>query len=727
MNAGKTRLKKLRFSLTLVALVAVAFSARAQDKLSPAQVNDGWLSLFDGNSTYGWDSASGWSVKDQTLNTPTAYDRRIVSALPFADFTLTFDYRLDATPSGAMVCIRAPHSGKPADSGYRIPLGDGDPKWPPGSIMLRSKSTGPRPALNAWHSVSIEANGSHIVVQIDGHQTAEANDDSAKAGYIQFESTRGASLSLRNIYIKPLNVDAVFDGADLSGWKSVPFVPKRGSGFGHTLAKMFGGGDAKPHSANWSVHNGAIQGEGGPGYLETTGSYEDFVLQVSGGAQMEDEKKQESLPAIYLRNDAGKGATGYPLGFGAASGQLLGLAKPRTAVAVKPVMSETVVAGGHVFGIFLNGVLQTLYTDTRPDGPTTKVGAKTRAGVISLDIPRDVKSIAIRDVAIENIPTTFGGVVTAAPVSPPTTAASGASHTPVAAPQSESVAAQTAQIAAALGAPTPQARKQVAQLMSQALETSDPRQQMEYYGQVVRIDPNNEAAVQGYKDAAAKVAAQQQQQQQQQSQTAQQQQSASERERRVADSLAAAESAFLGGNLKQANTSLAVAERLAPDNPVARDLRSRLNAAFSLRHRLIFLGCGVGVLALLGMGGLFWRSRRQVRFPVLEVVQGLDQGRLYPLDRDVVRIGGVAQSGAQKNDIVVRDVEHMISRFHCEVHKKNGSFFLIDTNSSNGTHVNGEPARPNQPVVLRKGAKIDLGGSAVLQFDFEKKKQTSDV
>ena len=210
-----------------------------------------------------------------------------------------------------------------------------------------------------------------------------------------------------------------------------------------------------------------------------------------------------------------------------------------------------------------------------------------------------------------------------------------------------------------------------------------------------------------------------------QSQAQQQQISASERDRQVSDALIAAQSAFLGGNLKQTDTLLRVAERLAPSNPVARDLRSRVNAAFSLRHRLVFLGSGLGILALLGLAVLLWRRQRRVRFPVLHVVYGLDQGRLYPVDRDVVRIGGIAQLGGQKNDIVIHDVEHMISRFHCEVHKKDGTFYLIDTNSSNGTNVNGEHVRPNQPVVLRKGAKIDLGGSTVLQFDFEKKKQAA--
>jgi hypothetical protein len=723
MSAGKTVMKTLRLCLPLAALLAAGFAVHAQNKLSAEEVNAGWLSLFDGDSTFGWDSASDWSPQDQSLTASMAYDRHIVTALPFADFVLKFEYRLDATPSGAAVRIRAAHSGDPADSGYRIPLGDSKQEWPAGSIVMRSKSTAPNPRMNAWHGVSIEANGSHIVVRIDGQQTAETTDESSKAGYIQFENTRGVRLDLRSIYVKPLNLNSAFDGADLSGWKSVPFVPKPGAGVGHALARIFGAANAKPHTANWSVRGGAIHGESGPGSLETTGSYDDFVLQISAGSEVEDKRKKTAFPAIYLRNDAGTIATGYPLGIGAQSGELHGFAKPRRALSAQPSMSETVVAGGHVLGIFVDGTLETLYIDTRPEGSTTQVGARTKAGAVSLDLPEDVKSIDVRNVAIENYPHLYGGVVGAAvALSPPATSASTTSDTATT-PQATNNAAQTAQIAAALGAPTPQARQKVAQLMSQALKTGDPERQMQLYDQVVRIDPNNAAAVQGYKDAAGRVAALQQQQQEQQNLAQQQHLTASERDRQISDSLAAAQSAFLGGNLKQADSSLKVAERLAPSNPVARDLRSRIVAMLSLRRRLVFLGSGGGILSLLGVSGLLWRWRRQVRVPVLQVVQGLDQGRLYPVDRDVVRIGAIAQDGGLKNDIVVRDVEHMISRFHCEVHKRDGSFMLVDTNSSNGTNVNGEPLRPNQPVVLRKGAKIELGGSAILQFDFEKRKQ----
>jgi hypothetical protein len=718
------RLRKVFLCTTTVALLAAAGPVPAQNKLPSAEVSSGWLNLFDGNSFYGWDSSTGWSSQDQMLTATMSNDRHIVTALPFADFTLNFEYRLNATPSGAAVRIRAPHASDPADSGYSISLGDSKPEWPAGSIVMRSKNTRPLPPLNAWHAVSIEANGAHITVHIDGQQTAETTDDAAKAGYIQFESTRGAKLDLRNIYLKPSNVNSVFNGTDLSGWKSVPFAPKAGSGVGHSLARMFGGGNAKPHTANWSVRNGAIHGEKGPGSLETNNSYDDFVLQLSGGAEVEDKKKKDAFPAVYLRNDAGSTTTGYPFGIGNKSGQIEKLAQPKKPITTQSSMAETIVAGGHVFGIYMNGLLETLYTDTRPEGTTTKVGAKIKAGTVSIDMPDDIQSIDVHSVAVESFPHSFGGIVHAvAAAPPPTPAVSATASSANTEQQSAAMAAQTAQIAAALGTPTPQARQHIASLMSQALKTSDPSQQMQLYDQVVRIDANNAAAVQGYKEAAAKVAAQQQQAEQQQTQTQQQEVTASDRDRQVSASLASAQSSFLGGNIKQADTSLRIAERLAPSNPLVGDLRSRINAALSLRHRLVFLGSGAALLGLFGIGGLFWRARRQVRFPVLQVLHGLDQGRVYPLDRDIVRIGGIAQDGGQKNDIVIRDVEHMISRFHCEVHKKNGNFFLVDTNSSNGTSVNGELALPKQPILLRKGSKIDLGGSTVLSLGFEKKKK----
>ena len=480
---------------------------------------------------------------------------------------------------------------------------------------------------------------------------------------------------------------------------------------------MFGaGGGGKPHLAKWNVTGGKIVGDKGPGALETSGSYQDFVLQVTAGAQ----SKKDSFPAIYLRNDAGKMFTGYALGIGTKTGEVQGIGQPRRPIPPSEgEVTQTVIAANRQIGVFVNGLLMTLARDTRPEGTSGKQGAKTSGGVISLADLDEEETVSFRGVAIQSIPRQTGGVVRAeaAPPAPPPPVA------PAPAPPSpnDQVAAQSAQIAAALGVMNPQQKAEVATLMSDAVRSNDPQQQMELYNRIIQKDPANAAAVQGYKDAQAKLEAQQKSQaedaKQQQTQVATQQSTQSQ----VVSAQSSAQTAFLAGHLKDADRSLALAERLSPGDPVTRDLRSRISAAFSLRSRLLYLGSGAGLISLVGMFWL-WRSRRRgQRSPVLEMTRGLDEGRSFPLDKDVVRIGAVKQDGGQKNDIVIEDVEHMISRFHCELHRKEGSFFLVDSGSSNGTKVDGKPVLPRTPIAIRKGSRINLAGTAELRFGYDRR------
>jgi predicted component of type VI protein secretion system len=104
-------------------------------------------------------------------------------------------------------------------------------------------------------------------------------------------------------------------------------------------------------------------------------------------------------------------------------------------------------------------------------------------------------------------------------------------------------------------------------------------------------------------------------------------------------------------------------------------------------------------------------------------VSGIEKGRRYNLDQEVVRIGAVAQDGSEKNDIIVRDVEHMISRFHCEIHNNNGKFYLLDCNSANGTQVDKKLVPPGEPQRLRRGARVDLAGTVTLDFGMERRRK----
>ncbi len=190
------------------------------------------------------------------------------------------------------------------------------------------------------------------------------------------------------------------------------------------------------------------------------------------------------------------------------------------------------------------------------------------------------------------------------------------------------------------------------------------------------------------------------------------------KDQQVNASLIKAQSAFLAGHIAEAGTTLAVAERLAPDNPVVRDLRSRINATSSLHSRVLYLSGGAGLVALLAAGALWLRRRKQTKFAMLEITSGLDVGEQYRVDKDLIRIGAVTQDGGQKNDIVVRDVDQMISRFHCEIARKNGQLYVTDLKSSNGTKLDGMPLKPGQPALLRRGNRILLANVVELRLGY---------
>jgi hypothetical protein len=105
--------------------------------------------------------------------------------------------------------------------------------------------------------------------------------------------------------------------------------------------------------------------------------------------------------------------------------------------------------------------------------------------------------------------------------------------------------------------------------------------------------------------------------------------------------------------------------------------------------------------------------------------RGFDKDKWFDLNQEVSHIGAVAQDEGARNDVVIRDVERLISRFHCEIHNHNGKLFLIDCHSANGTSVNGKRLAPGQPVRLKNGSRVTLARGCTLQVRFDKWKKQS--
>ncbi len=77
-----------------------------------------------------------------------------------------------------------------------------------------------------------------------------------------------------------------------------------------------------------------------------------------------------------------------------------------------------------------------------------------------------------------------------------------------------------------------------------------------------------------------------------------------------------------------------------------------------------------------------------------------------PLDRDCLTIG-------KKKELVdeVIPFNKMISRKHCKITRQNGSYYITDEGSANGTYVNKTRLVPNQPCQIKKGDILRLADS----------------
>ncbi len=685
------------------------------------------LTLFNGISLVGWAPRGSWSGSGGVLSTSGAASRGITTAVPFEDYNLSFDYN-ESAPMNARLRLWAPREGA---GGVYVDLDSTGQSAGIGGIegVARSHIAAFAPG---WHHVQVEASHGQLSIHVDGQTGGTSSGGNARAGYLGWEVSGNGTFQVRSVKLVLAGLTPIFNGTDLSNWKSVAHNPNSKKGVGHDVAKTLtfgmGGGSVKPHAAKWNVQAGAIHGEDGPGGLEYSTPIDDAIFQLT--SSVKGEVKADHFTALNVRDTSGQLDGGYGVGIGPYSGSIEDLAKH--APSPGGVVDETVIIAGRTIAMWVGGNLYNVYTDSRPESTRVAQGARESAGTITFVLPGDGVKMDVSRIAMTALPKNYGSggapaptPIATAPSSPATTPAAGA-----AAPAAPS-AAETAMLAQQKAQQQQadsdrQSKQKVASLMALALSTSDPAKQMDLYNQVVQIDPSNAPAVQGYKDAQTKLQTTQANQEQQQAAQVNQQHDALTKDQQVNSSLVQAQGAFLAGHLKDAGMALNVAERLAPDNPLVRDLRSRINATSSLRSRLFYLSSGAGLIALAAMIALFLRRRRQHRYPMLEITAGMDVGEQFSMQKDVIRIGAVAQDGGQKNDIVVRDIDRAISRFHCEIAKKNGQLYLTDLKSSNGTRLGGVPLQPGQPALLRRGDRILLADVVELRFGYARQSATKN-
>jgi hypothetical protein len=262
---------------------------------------------------------------------------------------------------------------------------------------------------------------------------------------------------------------------------------------------------------------------------------------------------------------------------------------------------------------------------------------------------------------------------------------------------------------------------QIAKLLQKALDETDPAEQIRIYKQILELDPNNQNAFNGIRAAQDKIDNSRKQADQRDEERRKQEQQQESDTQKQNQAIADANAALDRNDPNAAASALEIAKRIGLANPEISGIAARISAMQYFRQRLEYAAFGFAV-ALVGIVVAFIVGFRGKRVPYVEALDGPLAGKRFEISKTPMLVGSVGDYGGGANDIVLTDPDGMIAEAQCEIHEKNGKYYLLDCGSPHGTAADGKPVTPDRPAPLKSGSRIDLAGVWKLRFGFERKK-----
>ena len=167
----------------------------------------GWTTLFDGSSLDGWNvlGDANWELADGAVSADSG-SGFLVTEASYGDFELTLEFWVDE-PANSGVFIRCsdPQNVGAANS-YEVNIFDTrpDPTYRTGGIVNVAVPASVINTGGQWNSYEIRAEGSRLVVTLNGTQTVDATDDQFARGPIALQYGAG-TVRFRNVQIRPLD------------------------------------------------------------------------------------------------------------------------------------------------------------------------------------------------------------------------------------------------------------------------------------------------------------------------------------------------------------------------------------------------------------------------------------------------------------------------------------------------------------------------------------------
>ena len=162
--------------------------------------------LFDGSSLDGWTMTgdSNWHIVEDYVEANSG-GGHLVSAMPYGDFRLTAAVWVDADANSGIFIRCSDPADIGADKCYEVNIFDKrpDPKYRTGAIVDVAEPAVQIDAGGNWNTYEIVAQGSHLVITLNGMKTVDVMDTKFASGPFTLQYGAGI-VRFKNIQITPL-------------------------------------------------------------------------------------------------------------------------------------------------------------------------------------------------------------------------------------------------------------------------------------------------------------------------------------------------------------------------------------------------------------------------------------------------------------------------------------------------------------------------------------------
>jgi hypothetical protein len=166
----------------------------------------GWTELFDGKTLKGWSpvGSANWQVVDGVIQA-TSGNGDLLSTTSYGDFEVVVEFWGDDDANSGVFFRCSDLKTINGMTAYEAQIFDKrpDPEFRTGALTFISKPAATINTGGKWNTYDITAQGSRLVLTLNGTRTVDVQDRKFSRGPIALQRTAGV-IKFRSVRIRPL-------------------------------------------------------------------------------------------------------------------------------------------------------------------------------------------------------------------------------------------------------------------------------------------------------------------------------------------------------------------------------------------------------------------------------------------------------------------------------------------------------------------------------------------